>query len=44
MNTELKNLSYGELLDMYKKLEDFINFLEKEKETITKEQEQDNNE
>ena len=44
MNIELKDLSYQELLDMYKKLIDFTSFLEKEKETIKKEQEQDTNE
>lgn len=44
MNIELKDLSYEELLDMHKKLVDFTSFLEKEKETIKKEQEQDNNE
>ncbi len=36
-NIDTSNLSYKELLELNKQINDFINFLEKEKETINNE-------
>ena len=40
-NTKIKDLTNEELADTYKKVEEFITFLEKEKENIEKEEEND---
>ena len=38
-NIEPSNLSYNELLELNKQINDFIDFLEKEKETVKQEDE-----
>ena len=37
-NIDVKNLSYTELLELNKTINEFIDFLEKEKETVKNEQ------
>lgn len=36
-NIDTSNMSYEELLELYNKINDFINYLEKEKETVNNE-------
>ena len=40
-NTKIKDLSNEELVDIYLKVKEFINFLEKEKNNIESEEEND---
>ena len=40
-NIKIKDLANEELLDIYQKVAEFINFLEKEKENIAKDEEND---
>ena len=44
MNTDLSNLQYSELLELYKEEKDFTEYLEKEYETAKKELEEPTNE
>lgn len=40
-NTKIKDLSNEELVDIYLKVKEFINFLEKEKNNVESEEEND---